>query len=63
MDRMGLVFLLALGLAVIVSLMRPAVANTSTIETRDVSYATSPGFNIGSLGVVLILVALYATWW
>jgi SSS family solute:Na+ symporter len=63
MDRMGLVFLLALVLAVVVSLLRPAHAGTSTIETRDVSYATSPGFNIGALGVVLILVALYATWW
>jgi len=63
MDRMGLVFLLALALAVVVSLLRPAAANTSTIETRDVSYATSPGFNIGSVGVVLILIALYAAWW
>jgi hypothetical protein len=29
----------------------------------SVRYKTSAGFNIGALGVVLILVALYATWW
>lgn len=63
-DRMGLVFLLALGLAVIVSLARPtAITETNTIETADVSYDTSTAFNIGAVGVVLILIALYATWW
>jgi len=63
MDRMGLVFLLALVLAIVVSKLRPAVAGTSIIRTDDVDYRTSGGFNIGSLGVVLILVALYTVWW
>jgi solute:Na+ symporter, SSS family len=64
MNRMGLVFLIALGLAVAVSLLRPAkVAEVNHIVTGDVSYRTSPIFNIAALGVVLILVALYATWW
>ena len=63
MDRMGVVFLMALALAIVVSKLKPAAANTSTIDTANVSYATSPGFNIGALGVVLILVALYAIWW
>ena len=63
MDRMGLVFLAALMLAVIVSLLSPARAGVDTIETADVRYATSPAFNVGALAVVLILIALYATWW
>ncbi len=63
MDRMGVVFLAALALAVIVSLATPSRGDTDTIETRDVSYGTSTGFNVGALGVVLILIALYATWW
>jgi SSS family solute:Na+ symporter len=63
MDRMGLVFLLAAGLCVAVSLATPARADTDTIDTGQVRYATRTGFNIGALGVVLILVALYATWW
>jgi SSS family solute:Na+ symporter len=28
-----------------------------------VRYKTSTGFNAGALGVILILIALYATWW
>ncbi|CAN5132932.1 sodium/sugar symporter [soil metagenome] len=63
MDRMGLVFLLALVLAIVVSKMVPTVAGTSTIRTDDVDYRTSVGFNIGALGVVMILTALYTVWW
>ena len=64
MDRMGLVFLLALALAVAVSLLRPAPARESNrIETYDVSYRTTSGFNVGAIGVVLVLVGLYAAWW
>ena len=40
-----------------------AARRTDTIDTADVRYKTSTGFNAGALGVVLILVALYATWW
>jgi solute:Na+ symporter, SSS family len=63
MDRMGVVFLLALVLAVVFSLLRPADAASNRIETRTVTYRTSPAFNIGSIGVVLVLLALYASWW
>jgi SSS family solute:Na+ symporter len=63
MDRMGIVFLIALALAVLVSLATPRRPGTDTIETGDVRYATTTGFNIGAVGVILILVALYATWW
>jgi SSS family solute:Na+ symporter len=63
LDRMGLVFLASLGLAVVVSLMTPQRAETNLIVTRDVSFATTPSFNFASLGVILILIALYTTWW
>jgi SSS family solute:Na+ symporter len=64
MDRMGIVFLLALALAVVVSLVaKQARAGTDTIDTAGVSYRTGTGFNVGAIAVVLILVALYATWW
>ncbi|WP_174292537.1 sodium/sugar symporter [Sphingomonas bacterium] len=63
MDRMGLVFLLVLALAAVVSLATPARAGADTVDTREVGYATSTGFNVGAVGVVLVLVALYATWW
>src|SRR4051812_25357127 len=62
-NRMGVVFLVSLVLAVIVSLATKARPGTDTIDTVDVRYETSTGFNAGALGVVLILIALYATWW
>jgi SSS family solute:Na+ symporter len=62
-NRMGVVFLVSLALAVIVSLVTTARPGTDTIETAGVRYKTSTGFNAGGLGVILILIALYATWW
>ncbi|WP_028917982.1 sodium/sugar symporter [Pseudoxanthomonas sp. J35] len=63
-DRVGLVFLLALALAVVVSLAtRPQQAGSGLIQTADVDYSTSAGFNIAALGVVAILAALYALFW
>jgi SSS family solute:Na+ symporter len=62
-NRMGVVFLVSLLLAVIVSLATRQQEGADTIDTSDVRYRTSAGFNIGALGVILILIALYATWW
>jgi SSS family solute:Na+ symporter len=62
-NRMGVVFLVSLALAVIVSLATPQRPDVDTIDTGNVRYKTSAGFNAGALGVVLILIALYATWW
>jgi SSS family solute:Na+ symporter len=63
MNRMGVVFLVSLVLAVIVSLATPQRPDVDTIDTSNVRYKTSTGFNAGALGVILILIALYATWW
>jgi SSS family solute:Na+ symporter len=63
MDRMGLVFLAALALAVLVSLVRPASKASNLITMEGVSYRTPSSFNVGALGVTVILIALYATYW
>jgi solute:Na+ symporter, SSS family len=63
LDRMGLVFLIALVAAVVVSKLVPARANANLITMDGVSFDTSRGFNVAALAVCLILVALYATWW
>jgi SSS family solute:Na+ symporter len=63
MDRVGLVFLLALVLAIVVSLASKASGVSDRIKTGDVSYATTPSFNIASIAVVAILCALYASFW
>jgi SSS family solute:Na+ symporter len=63
MNRMGVVFLAVAALAIVVSLATPQRAGADTIETRDVTYATRTSFNIGAVAVILVLIALYATWW
>ena len=64
-DRVGLVFLLALALAVIVSLLsKPSFERDHAhSHAHGVSFATSSSFNMAALGVVATLVALYATFW
>ncbi|AVQ04537.1 sodium transporter [Caulobacter segnis] len=63
MNRVGVVFLLSLAGAVLVSLAAPQKKVVSVVTLEGVSYKTSTGFNIAGVGVVLILIALYATWW
>ena len=63
MDRMAVVFVAALVLAVVVSLLRPQAAAANRITTTGLNYDTTRSFNIASAGVVAILIALYATWW
>lgn len=63
MDRVGLVFLLTLAAAVVVSLLRPAAAADNRIDVAHVDYSTTRGFNVAAVGVILILISLYATWW
>lgn len=67
MDRMGIIFLaalaLALALAAVLSYVMPAAANADRITTEGISDKMTGGFNVASAAVVAILVALYATWW
>jgi solute:Na+ symporter, SSS family len=63
LDRMALVFAISAILAVVVSLLKPAQADADTIVTNDIDFRTPASFNVGAVAVVLILIALYATWW
>lgn len=63
MNRVGLVFLLTLAAAVIVSLVAPQKKAVNVVSLEGVSYKTTAGFNIAGIGVIVILVALYAIWW
>ena len=60
---MGIVFLASLALAVIVSLARPARAESNRIAMTGVSFRTTTSFNIAAVLIVAILIALYAVWW
>jgi SSS family solute:Na+ symporter len=62
LDRMGIVFLISLGLAAVISVAMPApTGNRVTME--GVRFATPAAFNLAGLAIILILIALYATWW
>jgi SSS family solute:Na+ symporter len=63
MDRVGIVFLLTLSAAVAVSLMWRQPDRRSPVSLEGVRYATPLAFNVASAGVIVILIALYATWW
>lgn len=63
MDRMGIVFLAALAIAVVLSLAMPGAANKDRVSTDGISYATTSGFNVAALAVIAILIAFYTAWW
>lgn len=63
MNRMLVVFFVTLALAIAVSLLMPGAAGSNRIDNSRVSFKTSKGFNAAALAVVMVLVALYATWW
>ena len=63
LDRMGIVFLAVGVLAIILSLVFPATAGRDRISQDGVSFRTTASFNVASIAVIGILIALYATWW
>ncbi|MGO1070970.1 sodium:solute symporter family transporter [Lysobacter sp. CA199] len=63
MNRVGVVFLLALVLAVAVSLLSKTRTGSDLIRTDDVSYRTPASFNFGALVVVVVVAVLYAVFW
>ena len=63
MNRMLIVFFAALAMAVIVSLAQTPRAGANLITMKGVSFRTSTGFNVAAVLIVVILIALYATWW
>lgn len=62
-DRVGWVFVACLALGVIVSSLQGAGVNQKAISYTEVDTSTTTGFNIASLAIVVILTALYVTWW
>ena len=62
-DRVGIVFLLCLALPALVVMLQKAKTQPNSIELSGIDFATSRRFNIGSIGVVIVLIAFYTTWW
>ncbi|MEH6548814.1 MAG: sodium/sugar symporter [Pseudomonadales bacterium] len=62
-DRVGLVFILCIVLPVLTVMLEKAGEHENAVDLSDVEFTTSRSYNIAGIGVVLILVGLYATWW
>jgi len=62
-DRVGLVFLLCIAVGVVISTMQGAEDHPDAIDYKTVDTRTTTGFNISALVIVLMLTALYVTWW
>jgi len=63
MDRVGLVFLACLTIAVVLSLLQPRREAALKVDIENIDYSTSTGFNLASLAVIATLTVIYAKWW
>ncbi|MBU2880722.1 sodium/sugar symporter [Psychrosphaera sp. B3R10] len=63
MDRVGLVFISCMALAILVTLVEKPEEHKNAVDLNDVDFKTQSNFNISALLVTLILIALYTTWW
>jgi SSS family solute:Na+ symporter len=63
MNRMLVVFLITLALQVVVSLLFPNPASQNRIDNSNLSFKTPTPFNAAAAAVLIILTALYTTWW
>lgn len=63
MDRVGVVFVACMIIAILLSLAQKPTPSTVTVDLKNIDYSTSAGFNIAAAIVVLVLIALYTIWW
>ena len=63
MNRVGVVFIVSLIAAVVVSLLAPAKPDAMKIKLDKISYKTSLGFNLAGVGVIAFLILVYSIWW
>jgi len=63
MDRVGLAFIVAVILGMLVSHIEADGDHQNAIDYAAVDTSTSSGFNWATLVIILMLTGLYATWW
>jgi solute:Na+ symporter, SSS family len=63
MDRVSMVFFICIILAVLVTYIGGAKNQIKAIEVKDIIFKTTDGFNLSSLGVLLVLIGIYSMWW
>jgi solute:Na+ symporter, SSS family len=62
-DRVGVVFLACLLLAILVSSVGPRADAQGVNLHQDITFTTSRSYNLATVAVCAILAALYITWW
>ena len=63
MDRVGLVFLLAVAIGVAGSLLQKAPSEEKIVHLGGIDFRTGTAFNIGAVVIVLVLCILYGAYW
>ena len=63
MDRMGVVFILSGIVMAIVSYMKKQDADPKAIVINKGLFKTDAVFNIASIGIIIILIVLYVSFW
>lgn len=59
MDRVGLVFLLCVAIAVVITFLADDKDQINAVDLQSIEFKTTGGFNIATLGIILIFIALY----
>tara|TARA_B100001765_G_scaffold208489_1_gene167685 strand:+ start:40 stop:540 length:501 start_codon:yes stop_codon:yes gene_type:complete len=62
-DRAGIVFICSGVAAYVIAYLQGFKDNEKATNLNEVSFKTSPFFNIASVLVIMILGVFYATWW
>jgi len=62
-DRVGIVFVLCISLGMLVSRAQSRGEHPNAIDYGRIDTSSSTGFNFAALAIVVMLTALYVTWW
>jgi SSS family solute:Na+ symporter len=62
-DQMGLIFLILTTIAITMSIFESKEKHLKAIDLNRGLFKTSPVFNIGALGILVIFAALYILFW
>ena len=63
MDRVGVVFVCCIIIAIIVSLVDKKNLGSYISSPTNYTFSTTKSYNVISLGVIVVLTSLYTTWW
>jgi len=63
MDRVGLVFILCLAAAIVISLIENGGRHKNAVALDDINFSTATSYNVAAVAVILVVVALYVVWW